>query len=88
MPRNKHTWKPSTEFFVGREYPSIYPRYCECGAFQKQDGTILEPVHHCKIEQCPAGKFCSTTKGRPDHMKPEECPLLKTLGLEYPRKKE
>lgn len=88
IPTNKHNWKPSTEFFVGSLYPSIYPWYCECGAFRKQDGTILEPSSHCKIEQCPLGTFCSTTQGKPDHMTPEECPLLKKFSWKYPIKEE
>ena len=80
---SKHTWKGSREFFVGSLYTNIYPWYCECGAFRKEDGTVLEPSTHCNLKDCPAGKFCSTTEGRPDHMTPAKCPLLKALGLDY-----
>lgn len=88
MPTPRHVWKDSRGFFVGSLYPDIYPWYCECGAFRKGDFTILEPLKHCRVEKCPAGTFCTTTRDRPDHMTPKECPLLGALGLEYPKKEE
>lgn len=40
----RHRWKDSRYFFIGSLYSSIYPRYCECGAFMKANGEIIEPI--------------------------------------------
>lgn len=41
--KHRHHWEDSRLFFIGQLYSRIYPRYCECGAFMKVDGTIIEP---------------------------------------------
>lgn len=76
---HKHHWKDSRLFFIGSLYPSIYPWFCECGAFMKDDRTIIEPkvenISDCN--ECPILKFCSTTRDKPKGVSPENCPLLK-----------
>lgn len=41
---HEHDWRDSNEIFVGVLYPSIYPFHCECGAFRREDDTILNPI--------------------------------------------
>ena len=39
-----HRWKSTQDFFVGDLYQSIYRYMCDCGAWVKWDGTVLEAI--------------------------------------------